>query len=52
MDQEISDNFQAVVHELFIRWEALKLAVEHTERHDGQQVNRKIKLIRLTNVNC
>lgn len=38
MNQELLNNFQAVVHELFIRWEALKLAVEHTGRRDGQQV--------------
>lgn len=38
MNQDILNNFQVVVHELFIRWVALKLAVEHTGRRDGQEV--------------
>lgn len=38
MNQDILNNFQIVVNELFIRWEALKLAVKRMERYDGQQV--------------
>lgn len=38
MNQEVLNNFQVVVHELFIRWDALKLAVEHMGGRNGQQV--------------
>lgn len=38
MNQEVLNHFQAVVHELFIRWDALKLAVEHMGGRNGQQV--------------
>lgn len=40
MNQEVLNNFQGVVHELFIRWDALKLAVEHMGGRNGQQVRR------------
>lgn len=40
MNQESLNSFQAVVHELFIRWDALKLAVEHMGGRSGQQVKR------------
>lgn len=39
MNQLVVDNFQAVVHELFIRWDALKIAVEHMGGRNGQQVS-------------
>lgn len=38
MNQEVLNNYQAVIHELFIRWDALKLAVEHMGGRNGQQV--------------
>lgn len=38
MNQEMLNNYQAVIHELFIRWDALKLAVEHMGGRNGQQV--------------
>lgn len=41
MNQEIKTNFGLVVHELFIRWDALKLAVEHMGGRDGQQVTEE-----------
>lgn len=44
MNQEILANFGTAVHELFIRWDALKLAVEHMGGRNGQQVRRKIHL--------
>lgn len=39
MNQEILANFGVVIHELFIRWDALKLAVEHMGGRHGQQVS-------------
>lgn len=44
MNQEVLNNFQVVVHELFIRWDALKLAVEHMGGRNGQQVRLRMKL--------
>lgn len=38
MDQQALDTLQTVVHELFIRWDALKIAVEHQGGSNGQQV--------------
>lgn len=40
MHQEILANFGTAVHELFIRWDALKLAVEHMGGRNGQQVRQ------------
>lgn len=42
MNQEVLNNFQCVVHELFIRWDGLKLAVEHMGGRNGQQVSFKV----------
>lgn len=39
MNQEVLANFGTAVHELFIRWDALKLAVEHMGGRNGQQVS-------------
>lgn len=41
MNQEVLERFQCAVHELFIRWDALKLAVEHMGGRNGQQVRYK-----------
>lgn len=41
MNQEILANFGTAIHELFIRWDALKLAVEHMGGRNGQQVREK-----------
>lgn len=38
MNPEILANFGTAAHELFIRWDALKLAVEHMGGRNGQQV--------------
>lgn len=46
MNQEVLNHFQGVVHELFIRWDALKLAVEHMGGRNGQQVRRFYLFIR------
>lgn len=40
MNPEIVASFGTAVHELFIRWDALKLAVEHMGGRNGQQVRR------------
>lgn len=42
MNQEVLANFGTAVHELFIRWDALKLAVEHMGGRTGQQVKRNV----------
>lgn len=38
MNQDTLANFGGAVHELFIRWDAFKLAVEHMGGRNGQQV--------------
>lgn len=38
MNQDALDLYQLAVHELFIRWDGLKLAVEHMGGRHGQQV--------------
>lgn len=43
MNQEILTNFGTAAHELFIRWDALKLAVEHMGGRNGQQVRENIR---------
>lgn len=42
MNQEVLANFGTAVHELFIRWDALKLAVEHMGGRNGQQVRGNV----------
>lgn len=39
MNQEALNTYEAAVHELFIRWDALKLAVEHMGGRNGQTVS-------------
>lgn len=41
MNQEALNAYEAAVHELFIRWDALKLAVEHMGGRHGQTVSEK-----------
>lgn len=43
MNQEQRKIFGIAVHELFIRWDALKLAVEHMGGRNGQQVTEHYK---------
>lgn len=40
MNQEALNVYQIAVHELFIRWDALKLAVEHMGGRSGQNVSK------------
>lgn len=39
MNQEMLSAYEAAVQELFIRWDALKLAVEHMGGRHGQTVS-------------
>lgn len=44
MEQIKLDVYRGVVHELFIRWDSLKLAVEHMGGRQGQQVNKAFSI--------
>lgn len=41
MNQEALSAYEAAVHELFIRWDAMRLAVEHMGGRHGQTVSEK-----------
>lgn len=43
MNPQAQERFREIVHELFIRWDALKIAVEHQGGQSGQQVNNYTK---------